>query len=421
MSSQAGNLWRHADFMKLWTGQTISQFGSMITREALPFTAVLVLHATPAQMGLLIAASAAPVLVLGLIAGVWVDRLRRRPILIVADLLRALLLLSIPAAWLLGLLRIEQLYVVMLLTSALTLFFDVAYQSYLPSLVQRGRLVEGNSKLGMSASVAEVAGPALGGWLVQVISAPLTVLIDALSFLLSALLIGRIRTSEPPPQPATDVQPHIGREIGGGLRAVWQQPLLRSLAIGTAIFYLSLNLIGPVHALFVFNELGLSPAIVGMITALGGAAALIGALVAERTARRIGVGPTLIGSLVVVALTALLLPLARGSLVMVVTLLLLAQIGDVALAIFGINELSLRQTVTPDHLLGRVNSSMRLIETGVGPIGALIGGALGSAIGLRATMVVAVVGMALAAVWLGCSPLRRVRTLPGTTDADHAL
>lgn len=413
MRPRRPGLWHHADFMKLWTGQTISQFGSMITREALPFTAVLLLDATPGQMGLLIAAGAAPVLLFGLIAGVWVDRVRRRPLLIAADLLRALLLLSIPAAWFLGLLRIEQLYLVTLLTSGLTLLFDVGYQSYLPALVQRERLVEGNSKLGLSASVAEIAGPAVGGGLVQLISAPLAVLVDALSFLVSALLLGRIRTAEVTPAQST-ARPALRHEIAAGLRAIRQQPLLRALASRSALFYLSLNLIGPVYGLYVLDQLGLPPALVGLITAAGGAAGLTGALLAERVPQRVGFGPTLVGALVVVPLATLLIPLADGPLPAVLTMLLAAQIGDVALAIFSINELSLRQAVTPDHLLGRVNSCMRLIETGVGPVGALLGGALGALIGLRATMVVGAAGMLLAAVWLGLSQVRALRALPAS-------
>lgn len=413
MRPRRPGLWHHADFMKLWTGQTISQFGSMITREALPFTAVLLLDATPGQMGLLIAAGAAPVLLFGLIAGVWVDRVRRRPLLIAADLLRALLLLSIPAAWFLGLLRIEQLYLVTLLTSGLTLLFDVGYQSYLPALVQRERLVEGNSKLGLSASVAEIAGPAVGGGLVQLISAPLAVLVDALSFLVSALLLGRIRTAEVTPAQST-ARPALRHEIAAGLRVIRQQPLLRALASRSALFYLSLNLIGPVYGLYVLDQLGLPPALVGLITAAGGAAGLTGALLAERVPQRVGFGPTLVGALVVVPLATLLIPLADGPLPAVLTMLLAAQIGDVALAIFSINELSLRQAVTPDHLLGRVNSCMRLIETGVGPVGALLGGALGALIGLRATMVVGAAGMLLAAVWLGLSQVRALRALPAS-------
>src|SRR5262249_23335746 len=194
-----GGLWSHHDFMRLWAGQTVSQLGSTVTREALPYTAILALGATPIQMGLLGAAGAAPLLLLGLLAGVWVDRLRRRPVMIAADLGRAVLLLSVPGAYLLGLLRIEQLYVVAALVGVLSVFFDVAYQAFLPSLVQREQIFEGNSKLGMSGSVAEIAGPPLGGTLVQLVGGPVTILLDALSFVFSARSLLRIRAPEPAP------------------------------------------------------------------------------------------------------------------------------------------------------------------------------------------------------------------------------
>src|SRR5215217_1333572 len=190
-----GGLWRHSNFMRLWAGQTVSQLGSTITREALPYTAILALGASPLQMGLLGAAGAAPLLLLGLFAGVWIDRLRRRPLMIAADLGRALLLLSIPVAYLLGVLHIEQLYLIAALAGILTMFFNVAYHSLLPALVEREQLVEGNSKLGLSESLAEIAGPPLGGALVQLISGPITLLLDAFSFVVSALSLLRIRVA----------------------------------------------------------------------------------------------------------------------------------------------------------------------------------------------------------------------------------
>jgi MFS family permease len=208
-------LWRNRDFMPLWAGQTISKFGSQIGDGALQFAAILVLGASPVQLGLLAAARTAPVLLFGLLAGAWVDRLRRRPILIAADLGRGLLLCSIPAAALLGVLGMEQLYIVTALVSLMSLFFDVAYQSYLPALVRRDQLVEGNSKLSISDSVAEIAGPPLGGGLVQLISAPLAILIDALSFLASALALALIRVREPVPPPAQ--RQHIWHDIVEGL------------------------------------------------------------------------------------------------------------------------------------------------------------------------------------------------------------
>ncbi|HEX9370340.1 MAG TPA: MFS transporter, partial [Roseiflexaceae bacterium] len=226
-------LWRHRDFMRLWSGQAVSKLGSTITREALPYTAILALGASPAQMGLLGAAGAAPLLLIGLLAGVWVDRLRRRPIMIAADVGRALLLLSIPLAYLLGALRIEQLYLVAALAGVLTVFFDVAYQSFLPTLVEREQIAKGNGKLAVSDSIAEIAGPPLGGTLVQLISGPATALLDALSFLFSACALARIRAVEPPPAPPAERQ-RAGRDLADGLRAIRADPLLHAMAAGSA-------------------------------------------------------------------------------------------------------------------------------------------------------------------------------------------
>src|SRR5215213_1091787 len=252
-----GGLWRHRDFMRLWAGQTISQFGSTITREALPYTAILVLNASPLQMGLLGAAGAAPLLLLGLFAGVWVDRVRRRPLMIAADIGRALLLLSIPIAYLLGWMRIEQLYVVAALAGTLTVFFDVAYQSALPGLVRREHLLEGNSKLGLSESVAEIGGTPLGGILVQLVSGPITLLLDALSFVFSAWMLRRIRADEPPPRPAEHHE-HIMRDLSTGLRAIWADPLLRAMAGSSAIRSFFGWFFGAIYGLYAIRVLGMS-------------------------------------------------------------------------------------------------------------------------------------------------------------------
>ena len=209
-------LWQNTNFMRLWTADVISDFGSTVTREALPLTAILVLGSTPEQMGLLGAIGAAPVVVFGLLAGVWVDRLRRRPIMLAADLGRAALIGSIPLAALLGVLHIEQLYIVAALAGILTVFFNVADQSFLPAVVDREHIVEGNSKLGASGSMAEIGAPATAGTLVQLVTAPIAILVDAVSFLFSALLIWRIRTPEPPPVPHEQRQ-SAGRDIAEGL------------------------------------------------------------------------------------------------------------------------------------------------------------------------------------------------------------
>lgn len=402
-------LWRHPDFLKLWAGQSISAFGSLVTAFALPVTAILLLQATPLQITLLSAAEYAPGLVVSSFAGAWVDRLRRRPILIAADLGRAALLGSIPAAALLGALRIEQLYLVALLVSVLAVFFDVAYLSYLPSLVRREDLLEGNSKLQASASVAEVAGFGLGGVLVQALTAPVAILIDAVSFVVSAFSVAIIRQAEPTPAPA-DARPNAWREIGQGIRLLLGHPILRASAGASGTFNLFRNMVGVVIMLFFLRELHLSPLILGPLFALGGISAFLGALLAERLTRRWGVGRALLGSLLLTGLMTLLVPLAGGPLALVLVMLAAAQLlGDGAATIYEINQISLVQATTPDRMQGRINASKRFLEWAAMLLGLLVGGLLGQTIGLRPTLFVAAAGGLLSGVWLLCSPVRRLR------------
>jgi MFS family permease len=406
------SLTRHPEFLKLWSSQTISQFGSTITRSALPFVAMLTLGATPLQMGLLAAAGAAPILILGLVAGVWVDRLPRRPLMIAADLGRALLLVSIPIAALLGALSMGQLYVVAALTGVLSLFFDVAYRSYLPALVEREQLIEGNSKLGMSDSVAEIAGPTIGGTLVQLISAPLTILIDAISFLFSALFLGLIRTREPKPT-APAQRPNLRREIGEGLRELFANPYLRAIAASSAMGWFFGGFLGTLYELYALRELRMPPALIGVVIACGGIGALLGAIVAERIPRRFGLGATLIGGMVGHGLLCLLIPLAGGPVLLAAAMLMVSQIlGDMAQTTYSINALSLQQTVTPDRLLGRTNAAMEVLGRGVGTLGLIVGGAQGQTIGLRPTVALAALGILTASVWIVFSPIRGLRAMP---------
>ncbi|HEU5014099.1 MAG TPA: MFS transporter [Roseiflexaceae bacterium] len=409
MATSATTLWRHADFLRLWAGQTISRFGSQIGAGALGLTAILVLSATPAQMGLLAAAATLPTLLIGLPAGVWADRLRRRPMLIGADLGRALLLLSVPLAALGGLLTMLHLYVITALVGMLTILFDVAYQAYVPTLLAREQIVEGNSKLGVSDSVAEIAGPPLGGALVQLISAPWTVAWDAVSFLVSAFALWRIRTSEHAPAQPESQQRFIA-SVGDGLRTTTRQPVLRTLLVSTAGLSLAGGIIGSLHSLYAIRELGLSPVLLGTIVGIGGCGALVGALLAGRITQRFGVGPAIVVALGSVSVTALLIPFAAGQ--WAVPLLLLSQIGDVAWPIFFINELSLRQAVTPARVMGRVNASMQFAAAAAALVGALAGGFLGETIGLRAAMAVGVGMLICTSMWVAASPIRALRALP---------
>jgi len=398
------------DFLKLWVGQAISQIGSNITGVGLPFTAVLVLGASPLQMGFLAGAGAVAVLVFGLFAGAWADRLRRRPILIAADMGRAVVLGMIPLLAALHRLTIEHLYVVATASGILTVLFDASYQAYLPSLITRENILEGNSKLALTESIAEIAGPGLTGILVQLITAPMAMLFDAASFACSAISVWLVR--KPEPQPRRTLEPHIGREISEGLRASWRNPLLRSLVGRTATGAFFLGFGSSLYFLFVVRELGLTAALVGIIISVGGACGLFGAFMAEWLVHRFGFGPTFIGSAMVTGVAMLFVPLAHGSIAVCAAFLITSQIGDLAWPVYNINDRSLRQAITPDHLLGRVNAAMHLVYHGVLPLGALTGGAVAQAIGLRHTLLIGALGFLLSTLCLVFSPVRCLHELP---------
>ncbi len=408
---RVAGLWRHPDFLKLWAGETISAFGSEITNLAIPLAAVLMLQATPVQMGILKTSGVVPALAVGLFAGVWVDRLRRRPVLIWADIGRALLLATIPMGYALGLLRIEHLYAVIFLTGLLSTFFDTAYFSYLPSLVGKEHLVEGNSKLHVTSSAASIAGPALAGSLVQLATAPLVILLDALSFLASAVFLSRIRSPEPyleSPDRSRDVR----GELAEGLRVVVGDPLLRAIAGSNATYNLSSNVLFAVYLLYLTRELRLEPSVVGLIFAAIGPGFLLGATLARRITERAGLGPTLVGASLLVGIANLLIPLS-GTIPMTVPLLLAAQfLAGIGGMVFSLDQLSLRQAITPDRLLGRMNATMRVISWSAAPVGALLGGGLGQVIGFRPTLFAGAAGTMLSVVWLLSSPIPALRRLP---------
>lgn len=403
------HLWRHTDFMKLWSGQTISELGSRVTRDGLPLVALLVLGASPLQMGVITALGSLVVLLISLPAGAWVDRLRRKPIMLAADIGRALVIASIPIAALTQQLRLEQLYVVVALNGGLTVLFNAAYEAYLPSLIARDNLAEGNSKLALSSSLAEVVGPELAGFLVQLFTAPIALALDAASFLASIASLVLIRTPEPPPA-TIETRRHLLHEIVEGVRWVWADQRLRALALagGTRSFFG--NFIGVLYSLYAIRLLGLDAAALGMTIAMGGVGSLVGAAVADRLANRFGLGRTLIGSAVFSGALAFLIPMANGSVLQAMLILMLSQLGgDAFSTIHSITAISLRQSVTPDRLLGRTSTSLQVLIAGVGPLGALAGGALAEVIGVRETLVIAVTGLLLSTVWLMVSPLRQAR------------
>jgi MFS family permease len=407
MRNDRAGLWGNSDFIKLWLGQTVSYFGSGITGIAIPLTAVLVLAATPAQMGILGALDGVSVLVISLLAGVWVDRVRRRPLLIATDLGRAFVLSTIPLAALLGVLHIGQLYIVAALAGMLTVIFNVAHSAFLPSLIPHESLVEGNSKLGMSDSLAEIGGPATAGPLVQLISAPFAVFFDALTFLFSACCLGLIHTPEPLPA-VHEQRKSIWSDLVEGLHVVLKNPLLRALAGSAGIFSLFGNFVGALYALYVIRQLGAPPIYLGLLIATGGVSALAGAFMAERVVRRFGLGRTVGMGLFMYGVTGLLIPLAGGYVALALPLLFLSQLlGDASVSIYLIAEVSLRQSLVPGNVLGRTNASMQFLSQGFAPLGALLAGILGELIGLRLTILIGVLGVMLAGTWLLLSPVRK--------------
>ncbi|MDP9295126.1 MAG: MFS transporter [Actinomycetota bacterium] len=407
------SLW-HQDFRRLWGAETVSQLGTQVTILALPLTAVLILNATPFEVGLLGTAEFLPFLLIGLPAGVWVDRLRRRPILILGDLGRAFALGSVPLAYELGVLHIGQLYAVAFVSGICTVFFDVAYQSYLPSLVDRDQLVEGNSKLEISRSGAQLAGPGLAGGLIQLLKAPVAILVDAISYLGSAAFVFTIRKKEAPVlkhEPDGEPHPSMKEQIGEGLRYVFRHPLLRPIAFCTA----TSNFFGPmamaILILFAVRVLGLTPGAIGIIFAIGNAGFFLGAFVSGKLAKRFGVGPTIIGSSILFSFSGLLLPLATPSSAWIV-IIGSELVGGFGGVVYNINQVSLRQAITSERMQGRMNATIRFVIWGTIPIGSFLGGVLGGTIGLRPTLWVAGIGGIFAFVPPLFSPVRRLRTIP---------
>ena len=400
------SLWRHQDFLKLWAGQTVSQFGSLVGQIALLLVAAITLDASPLEVSVLRVAQHVPALLLGLYAGVWVDRLRRRPILIWSDAWRALLLASIPLAASLGLLRVEQLWLVALLVGGLGTLFEVAYRSYLPSLVAKEQLLEGNAKLQATSSIAEVAGFGVAGALVQTLTAPVTLLVDAGSFVVSAVSVALIRRREPPPTAAADAD-DAWREIRIGLRYVLGDPVLRALAgaRATGDFFVG-GVWASVLVLFILRELGVEPWLMTAIFAIGGVSSFVGALFVERVVARFGIGRSLIGATLVYRLTPFFVPLAAGPFWLVVVWLTANQCSDAAWLVHDVGETSLVQSAVPDRLLGRVNACFRVLSQAAILGGTLVGGVLAEVVGLRATMLLGATGGLSAVVWLVFSPLR---------------
>ena len=413
-TEESGSLWRHPAFRRFWTGQTLSFFGSEVTILALPLTAVVTLEASGVEMGLLVAAGTTPALMIGLIAGALADRARRRPILIAADIGRAVVLGSVPVVFLLDWLSVWYLCLAAFLAGVLTTFFDIAHASLLPTIVRREQLVEGNSKLEVSRSGALILGPGLAGLLVQIFTAPIAILIDAGSFVLSALALGRIRAVEARPE-QTGLRRSLLADVREGIGVIVRSPLLRTMGSSLGVYNLFAGMFSAVYLLFVTRELDIPLAAVGIIFGVGGLGFPIAALAARWVAARIGVGPAIVWGAFVNDAAFLLVPLANGPVVAAIAMLTVARIvATLGGPVTSINQISLRQAITPDRLMGRVNGTMRVVSLGLAPLGAIVGGLLGDLIGLRPTLVIGAVGLQIGFAILYLSPVRALKDVPET-------
>jgi MFS family permease len=419
MQSPSRSLLRHPDFLKLWTAETISVFGSSITQLALPLIAATTLEVSPLEFGLLTTIEFLPFILFSLPAGVWVDRLRRRPILIAGDIGRAIALISIPVAFYFDALTIWQLYVVGFSTGILTVFFDVAYQSYLPSVVERDQLVDGNSKLEITRSAAQILGPGIAGVLIGLLKAPFAMLLDAVSFAVSAVFLAWIRRPEPPvaahDEAAHGPKPSMRTEMAAGLRYVTGHRWLRSIAATTGTSNFFGNVGGAILILYLTRERGLGAEAIGFAFSVGSVGVLVAALVTNRITGRVGVGPMLVAMAIGFSVSGLPVAFAPDEVIWyaVAASGFLAGFCGVG---WNINQVSLRQAITPPRMQGRMNATMRFIVWGTMPIGAIVGGILGSTIGLQATIVVGALGGLVAFIPVTLSSVRHIVRMPDQVD-----
>ena len=415
MRRPSGPLWHQRDFLKLWTGQSISEFGSQISQLAIPLLALIELHATTFEFAVLGVLGFMPFIIFALPAGVWVDRLRRRSILIVGDASRAALLALIPILWFAGVLQIWQLFAIQFVIGIFTVFFDVAYQSYLPSLIEREDLVDGNSKLQLTVSVAQVAGPSTAGVLIGAITAPYAIVVDAVSFVISSVFMITMQHRESVPEPPADGHPKMWPQVKEGLRWVVGHRWLRAIAAdtGTANFFGSLYI--TVLLVYAVRTLHFSAFELGFMFAVASCGSIAGALLANRLRLRIGVGPAIVWTSVMFCVPALIFPAAPHAYALPLFMLAQAIIGFGGVA-YNITQVSLRQAITPERLQGRMNAAMRWIVWGTIPLGALLGGTLGQWVGLHAALWVGALGSLTGFLPVALTSVRKIREMPDAVE-----
>ncbi len=411
-----GGLLRHGDFRKLWAAETISVFGSQFTGLALPLVAVLLLDASTFAVSALVVIEFLPFILFAIPAGVWVDRMRRKPILVVGDLARAAVLGSLPLAYVFDVLTLGHVYVVGFLVGVCTVFFDVAYQSYLPSLVDRSQLVEGNSKLEISRSTSQLAGPGSAGVIVSALGAPVAILLDAISFFVSALFLFSIRKTEALPERQEHAaRPRMLADAREGFGFVLRNRYLRAISICTASSNFFWSMGGAILVVYAVRELDMSAAAIGLAFSLGNAGPLLAAFTTNKISGRLGIGPTILWTSVLFSAAMLPVPLATKS-NPVPFLVVSAVVGGFAAVAYNITQVSFRQAICPERMQGRMNAVIRFMVWGTMPVGALLGGALGTWFGLRTALWVAALGALLTFLPILLSPVPRLREVPEPGD-----
>ena len=401
-------LWRHGDFLNVWAAETISVFGSQFYLIAMPLAAVIVLDATPFEMGLLFAVEMSPFLLFGLFAGVLADRRRRRSIMIISDVARAIILAAIPITWYFDLLSWPVMFVVAFLAGMFTTLFDIAYQAYLPVLVKRDLLLDANSKLETSRASSQVAGPSIAGLVVDAIGAPFAIAANSISFLGSAVFLLRVKKKEELDN-ANNGKSVIA-EIREGLDIVFSNKILRGIAGCTSIGNLFGSMAFAVIVLFMEDSLALSPTMIGLLFAVGSAGAIVSAITSSRIAGSMGVGKAIVASAALFGLPTVFMIFAYPENAIAVMAPLLFVNGFL-MVMYNVNQISLRQAITPERLQGKMNATMRFLVWGVFPIGGILGGIMAEAIGIRAMFFISGIGVTLSFLMVYLSPVLNVRSI----------
>jgi len=403
---------KNNNFRLLWYGQTISLFGSQISMIAIPLTAVTILHANAFQMGVLQTLHSLPFFLFSLFVGVWLDRAKRKPFLLYTNLLSFVLLLAIPLLYFSDLLTIHHLYIIVFLTATAGMVFELAYLSYIPSIVTTNQLSLANSKLEASRSVSSIAGPSLAGGLIAMLSAPFAIVLDAISFLISAILIRFVKSNE---EISTISNRNIFQSIKEGLSIILNEPLFKAITFSTAVLNFCGSAFGAVYILYLVNFLEMSPPFLGFILGLGSAGALIGSFITNKLLNSFGIGKTLLVSCVLILVGSIITPIIPKTLgpSSIFTLLSLGQLlSSTGSTVYFITQVSLRQSITPNHLLGRVNSSNRFISRGFMPVGAFVGGALGNWISVKLVLLLFGLGFFFSVLILLISPVAKLKQIP---------